>query len=275
MFEVNSTESLPSSAPVSASSIHTTAPQVVCVTSYTTMLAFATRSARTLIFRLPAASHHSLPVQIDLQTYLATLQEATWHLQPVPLSAISLAPCSSSMPFSLVSSSPNFSSPTGASSTHSAASATPSSFPGGSLSFPSFIATVCAVLGAPFVLSAFLAGSVAGSTTPTPSVITPMFPSAVPVSEPASPTAPSSLIITPSHSLVPDLMSAPVGHRFYQNWLSKFTWVNTSTLLNSSLIHSGTMSSLGSPCWNISTWLSLSILHAETFGISFRGSTAG
>ena len=39
-------------------------------------------------------------------------------------------------------------------------------------------------------------------------------------------------------------MSAPVGHRFYQNWLSKFTWVNTSTLLNSSLIHPGTMSSL-------------------------------
>ena len=134
MFQVNSTESLPSSAPVSASSIHTTAPQAVCVTSYTTMLAFATGSARTLNAHLPAASHHSLPVQIDLQTYLAALQEATRHLQPVPLSAILLAPCSSSMPVSLVSSSPSFSSTAGASSTHSAASASPSSFPGGSLS---------------------------------------------------------------------------------------------------------------------------------------------
>ena len=209
MFQVNSTESLPSSAPVSASSIHTTAPQVVCVTSYTTMPAFTTRSARTLIFRLPAASHHSLPVQIDLQKYLATLQEATWHLQLALLSAISLAPCLSSMPFSLVSSSPNFSSPAGASSTHSATSASPPSFPGGSLSFPSFIATICAVLGAPFVLLAFLAGSVAGSTTPTRSVITPMFPSAVPVSEPASPTAPSSLIITPSHSACPGFDVGP------------------------------------------------------------------
>ena len=50
-------------------------------------------------------------------------------------------------------------------STHTAASASLSSLPGGSLCFPSFIPTACAALGAPFASSAFFASSVAGFTT--------------------------------------------------------------------------------------------------------------
>ena len=173
------------------------------------MPAFATGSALTSIARLPAASSHSPPVQINLQTYLAALQQAARHLQPAPLSAVSSAPCSPSTPFSLVSSSPSSSSPAGASSSHSAASASPSSLPGTSLSFPSFIPTVCAALGAPSVSSAFLAGSVACSTTPTPSVIATMFSSAAPFSVPASPIAPSSLFIAPSRSARPGFDASP------------------------------------------------------------------
>ena len=165
MLQVKSAVFPPSSAPVSASSIRTTAPQVVCVTSYATMPAFATGSARTSIARLPAASQHSLPVQINLQTYLAALQQAARHLQAALLSTVSSAPCSSSTPFSIASTSPSSPSLAGASSTHSAASASRSSLPGGSLPFPSFISTVCAVLGAPFASSAFFASSVAGFTT--------------------------------------------------------------------------------------------------------------
>ena len=209
MIQVNSTVSPPPSAPVSTSSIRTTAPQVVCVTSFATMPAFAPGSALTSFARLPAASSHSPPVQINLQTYLAALQQAARHLQPAPLTAVSSAPCSSSTPFSLASSSASSSSPAGASSTHSAASTSPSSLPGASLSFPSFIPTVCAALGAPFASSAFLAGSVAGSTTPTPSVIAPTFSSAAPLSVGASPIAPSSLFIAPSRSARPGFDAGP------------------------------------------------------------------
>ena len=202
MIQVTSTVSPPPSAPVSTSSIRTTAPQVVCVA---TMPAFAPGSALTSFARLPAASSHSPPVQINLQTYLAALQQAARHLQPAPLTAVSSAPCSSSTPFSLASSSASSSSPAGASSTHSAASTSPSSLPGASLSFPSFIPTVCAALGAPFASSAFLAGS----TTPTPSVITPTFSSAAPLSVGASPIAPSSLFIAPSRSARPGFDAGP------------------------------------------------------------------
>ena len=209
MIQVNSTVSPPPSALVSNSSIRTTAPQVVCVTSFATMPAFAPGSALTSFARLPAASSHSPPVQINLQTYLAALQQAARHLQPAPLTAVSSAPCSSSTPFSLASSSASSSSPAGASSTHSAASTSPSSLPGASLSFPSFIPTVCAALGAPFASSAFLAGYVAGSTTATPSVIAPTFSSAAPLSVGASPIASSSLFIAPSRSARPGFDAGP------------------------------------------------------------------
>ena len=205
MIQVNSTVSPPPLAPVSTSSIRTTAPQVVCVTSFATMPAFAPGSALTSFARLPAASSHSPPVQINLQTYLAALQQAARHLQPAPLTAVSSAPCSSSTPFSLASSSASSSSPAGASSTHSAASTSPSSLPGASLSFPSFIPTVCAALGGPFGSSAFLAGS----TTPTPSVIAPTFSSAAPLSVGASSIAPSSLYIAPSRSARPGFDAGP------------------------------------------------------------------
>ena len=166
MPQVNITASSLSSAPVSASSAPTTAPQVFCVASYATMPSFATGSARASLASSPAASHHSPSVQINLQTYLAAFQQAARHLQPLP--AVSLAPCSSSTPISLATSSLSSPSHVGRNSTHSAASTSPSLLPGGSVSFPSFIPKVCAALGAPFASSAVFAGSVASSTTPTP-----------------------------------------------------------------------------------------------------------
>ena len=111
------------------------------------------------------------------------------------LLVVLLAPCSSFTPFLLLSSSRSSSSPAGASSTHSATSASPSSLPGGSMPFPSVIPTVCAVPGPPLTSLAFHAGSMAGSTTPTFSVIAPVVSSAVPLSVPASHITPSPLFM--------------------------------------------------------------------------------
>ena len=58
--------------------------------------------------------------------------------------------------------------------------------------FPSFIPTVCAVLGAPFASSAVFAVSAVNSTTPTPSVFAPVFFSPVQLSAPGLSVAPSS-----------------------------------------------------------------------------------
>ena len=211
MPQVNINASSPSSAPASATSALTTAPQVFFVASYATLPSFSTGSARASLASLPAASHHSPPVQVNLQTNLAAVQQAVRHLQPLP--AVSLAPCSSSTPFSPATSSLSSPSLVGRSSTHSAVSSSPSSLPGGSVSFPSFIPTVCAALGSPFASSAVFAGSAVNSTTPTPSVFAPVFFSPVYNFPRLGSPSPRRRRVTRYHAqLARDSTSAPVGH---------------------------------------------------------------
>ena len=143
MNQANSIVSPTSSGSVSYSSTRRTAPQVFNVNSYAIMPPFASGSAGTSLASLPAASNFGQPVQINFQTYLSALQ-AVQHLQPAPSVPYS------STPIPLETSTTSSTSHISYSSIHSAVATAASSFPGESVSFPSFIPMVCAALAAPF-----------------------------------------------------------------------------------------------------------------------------
>ena len=169
MTQPGSTVSSPTAVSTSAPTIRTSAPQVFCVASYATLPSLSTTSSAGLS---SASSQPAFqrPTPVNLQTYLqpmiaAAVQQALRDLPPASLSPVSSAP-GSLAPGSL------------AASTHSSAqSAAPpvtSSFLGVSVYFPSFVPTVCVATVTPFASPGLLADSLAGSTTPTPSVVAPV-----------------------------------------------------------------------------------------------------